>query len=110
MFRMASCAAKCVRHLPDHRPRMSQVMDALTGKINLDNWNNGSTQVDNQDLNKFWKQSLGKINLDNWNNESTKVDNQDLNKFWKQSLGEYKEPITSSLENTTEASSYSASG
>ncbi|KAK4269389.1 hypothetical protein QN277_022551 [Acacia crassicarpa] len=72
MFRMASCAANCVRHSPDHRPRMSQVVDALTGKINLDN--------------------------------------QDLNKFWKQSLGEFDEPTSSSLENTTEASSYSASG
>ncbi|KAI9072037.1 hypothetical protein K1719_045998 [Acacia pycnantha] len=82
MFRMASCAANCVRRLPVHRPRMSQVVDALTGKITLDNWNE----------------------------ESTQMDIQDLNKFLKQSQGECKEPTSSSLENTTEDSFYSASG
>ncbi|XP_028791921.1 proline-rich receptor-like protein kinase PERK1 isoform X2 [Neltuma alba] len=81
MFRMASCAANCVRHSADRRPRMSQVVDGLAGKISVDNWNEESTEVD---LNKFWKGALGGGN----------------------STGEYSEPSSSSSrENTTEGSS-----
>ncbi|XP_028771742.1 proline-rich receptor-like protein kinase PERK1 [Neltuma alba] len=37
MFRMVSCAANCVRHSADRRPRRSEVVKALEGVISLDN-------------------------------------------------------------------------
>ncbi|XP_028771744.1 proline-rich receptor-like protein kinase PERK1 [Neltuma alba] len=37
MFRMVSCAANCVRHSAERRPRMSEVGKALEGVISLDN-------------------------------------------------------------------------
>ncbi|KAL2555111.1 proline-rich receptor-like protein kinase PERK15 [Forsythia ovata] len=41
MARMVACASVCVRHLARRRPRMSQIVQALEGKISLDNLNEG---------------------------------------------------------------------
>ncbi|CAI9114128.1 OLC1v1014781C1 [Oldenlandia corymbosa var. corymbosa] len=41
MGRMVVCAAVCVRHLARRRPRMSQIVRALEGKISLEELNDG---------------------------------------------------------------------
>ncbi|CAH9132298.1 unnamed protein product [Cuscuta epithymum] len=41
MNRMITCAAVCVRHLSRRRPRMGQVVEALEGKLALDELNGG---------------------------------------------------------------------
>ncbi|XP_022842654.1 proline-rich receptor-like protein kinase PERK15 [Olea europaea var. sylvestris] len=41
MARMVTCASVCIRHLARRRPRMSQIVRALEGKISLDDLNDG---------------------------------------------------------------------